>query len=102
MKNQFGGGRWRSGISRRPMYRGYSPHYSRPRFESRTRRPLLCVIPPLSALFPVTLYYTVIEGMKKAQKNNYKKKKNQFELSQSNLDEKMKASGTVITNTLCL
>ena len=62
------GGRWRSGISRRPKYRGYSPRYSGPRFESLTGWPLLCVIPTLSLTCFLSLYCPVIKGMKKPQK----------------------------------
>ena len=47
------------------MYRGYSPHCSRCWFESRARQPLLNVIPPLSALFPVCLHCTIIKGIEK-------------------------------------
>ena len=67
-KPAYRGGRWCSGISRRPIYRGYSPCYSWPRFESRTGLPLLCVILSLSTLFSVSLHCPVIKGMKKPKK----------------------------------
>ena len=58
------GGRWRSGLSRQPTYRSYGPRYNWPRFDSRTRRHLLCVIPYLSFLFPVSLHCPIIKGLK--------------------------------------
>ena len=57
------GGRWRSGLSRRPIYRGYSPRY-----ESRTGRP------------PVSSHHYPIKGQKK---NNNNKKKDQGQCVES-------------------
>ena len=45
--------------------------YSCSRFESRTGRPLLCVIPHLSSLFPVSLHCPIIKGIKSPPKKNF-------------------------------
>jgi len=55
-------------IPRRSMAQWVSPCYNWPRLESRTGRPLLCVIPHLSSLFPVSLHCPIIRGIKSPKK----------------------------------